>query len=68
MIADKEIIIESGPEPETPEKRVERMAEKKDHSYIPVDKMKSRVCYEINKNYFCKCTICKIDYSPRLYS
>jgi hypothetical protein len=27
LIADKEILIESGPEPETPEKRVERLAE-----------------------------------------
>jgi hypothetical protein len=26
LIADKEILIESGPEPETPEKRVERQA------------------------------------------
>ena len=30
MIADKEIIIESGPEPETPEKRVERAIEEQE--------------------------------------
>jgi small-conductance mechanosensitive channel len=30
LIADKEIIIESGPEPETPEKRVERAMEEQE--------------------------------------
>ena len=30
MIADKEIIIESGPEPEIPEKKVERALEEQE--------------------------------------
>lgn len=43
LIADKEILIESGPEPETPEKRVERLAEEeggaeKDQSKGPYSK------------------------------
>jgi len=37
MIADKEIIVESGPPPEIPEKKIEKMTEELDNESKQID-------------------------------